>query len=142
MIENIDKLKILSSIETCLPGIVKRVNGKNIDVEILIKKVLYNGIVDIENKFVTNVPVIYTGSSSFTIDYKLKENDLVLLICMSRDSGKWKLNKKSVSIPNSCVGNTLSDFVAIPFSIEKGKSSIVIDDDGTMTLNENVTIKL
>ena len=36
MISNEDKLKLLSSIETGLPAIVKKVNGNNVDVEVLI----------------------------------------------------------------------------------------------------------
>lgn len=142
MISNEDKLKLLSSIETCLPAIVKKVNGKNVDVEILIKKTLLNGVVDNDNKYITNVPLFKSGGSAFSIEYPVNENDFVLLLCLSRDSGRWKSNKTKVSIAKSALGNTLQDFVAVPFSLETGRASIKIDDDGTMTLNENVTIKL
>ena len=142
MISNEDKLKLLSSIETCLPAIVKKVNGKNVDVEILIKKTLLNGVVDNDNKYITNVPLLKIGGSAFSIEYPTKENDLVLLLCLSRDSGRWKSNKTKVSIAKSALGNTLQDFVAIPFALEKGKASIKVDDDGTVLINDNVKILL
>ena len=142
MISNEDKLKLLSSIETCLPAIVKKVNGNNVDVEVLIKKTLLNGVVDNDNKYITNVPLLKSGGSAFSIEYPTKENDLVLLLCLSRDSGRWKANKKKVSIAKSALGNTLQDFVAVPFSLETGKASIKIDDDGTVLINDNVKILL
>ena len=142
MIPNEDKLKLLSSIETCLPAIVKKVNGNNVDVEVLIKKTLLNGVVDNENKYITNVPLLKSGGSAFSIEYPTKENDLVLLLCLSRDSGRWKANKTKVSIAKSALGNTLQDFVAIPFSLETGKASIKVDDDGTILINDNVKILL
>ena len=142
MISNEDKLKLLSSIETCLPAIVKKVNGNNVDVEVLIKKTLLNGVVDNENKYITNVPLLKSGGSAFSLEYPTKENDLVLLLCLSRDSGRWKANKTKVSIAKSALGNTLQDFVAVPFSLETGKASIKIDDDGTVLINDNVKILL
>ena len=142
MISNEDKLKLLSSIETCLPAIVKKVNGNNVDVEVLIKKTLLNGVVDNDNKYITNVPLLKSGGSAFSIEYPTKENDLVLLLCLSRDSGRWKSNKTKVSIAKSALGNTLQDFVAVPFSLETGKASIKIDDDGTVLINDNVKILL
>jgi len=142
MISNEDKLKLLSSIETCLPAVVKKVNGKSVDVEILIKKTLLNGVVDNDNKCITNVPLLKSGGSAFSIEYPTKENDLVLLLCLSRDSGRWKSNKTKVSIAKSALGNTLQDFVAVPFSLETGKASIKIDDDGTVLINDNVKILL
>ena len=142
MISNEDKLKLLSSIETCLPAIVKKVNGNNVDVEVLIKKTLLNGVVDNDNKYITNVPLLKSGGSAFSLEYPTKENDLVLLLCLSRDSGRWKANKTKVSIAKSALGNTLQDFVAIPFSLEKGKASINVDDDGTVLINDNVKILL
>lgn len=142
MISNEDKLRLLSSIETCLPAIVKKVNGNNVDVEVLIKKTLLNGVVDNENKYITNVPLLKSGGSAFSLEYPTKENDLVLLLCLSRDSGRWKANKTKVSIAKSALGNTLQDFVAIPFSLETGKASIKVDDDGTILINDNVKILL
>lgn len=142
MILNEDKLKLLSSIETCLPAIVKKVNGNNVDVEVLIKKTLLNGVVDNENKYITNVPLLKSGGSAFSLEYPTKENDLVLLLCLSRDSGRWKANKTKVSIAKSALGNTLQDFVAVPFSLETGKASIKVDDDGTVLINDNVKILL
>ena len=142
MISNEDKLRLLSSIETCLPAIVKKVNGNNVDVEVLIKKTLLNGVVDNENKYITNVPLLKSGGSAFSLEYPTKENDLVLLLCFSRDSGRWKANKTKVSIAKSALGNTLQDFVAIPFSLETGKASIKVDDDGTILINDNVKILL
>jgi hypothetical protein len=142
MISNEDKLRLLSSIETCLPAIVKKVNGNNVDVEVLIKKTLLNGVVDNENKYITNVPLLKSGGSAFSIEYPTKENDLVLLLCLSRDSGRWKANKTKVSIAKSALGNTLQDFVAVPFSLETGKASIKVDDDGTVLINDNVKILL
>ena len=142
MISNEDKLRLLSSIETCLPAIVKKVNGNNVDVEVLIKKTLLNGVVDNENKYITNVPLLKSGGSAFSIEYPANENDLVLLLCLSRDSGRWKANKTKVSIAKSALGNTLQDFVAIPFSLETGKASIKVDDDGTILINDNVKILL
>lgn len=142
MISNEDKLKLLSSIETCLPAIVRKVNGNNVDVEVLIKKTLLNGVVDNENKYITNVPLLKSGGSAFSIEYPTKENDLVLLLCLSRDSGRWKANKTKVSIAKSALGNTLQDFVAIPFSLETGKASIKVDDDGSILINDNVKILL
>ena len=142
MILNEDKLKLLSSIETCLPAIVKKVNGNNVDVELLIKKTLLNGVVDNENKYITNVPLLKSGGSAFSLEYPTKENDLVLLLCLSRDSGRWKANKTKVSIAKSALGNTLQDFVAVPFSLETGKASIKVDDDGTILINDNVKILL
>lgn len=142
MISNEDKLKLLSSIETCLPAIVRKVNGNNVDVEVLIKKTLLNGVVDNENKYITNVPLLKSGGSAFSLEYPTKENDLVLLLCLSRDSGRWKANKTKVSIAKSALGNTLQDFVAVPFSLETGKASIKIDDDGTVLINDNVKILL
>ena len=142
MISNEDKLKLLSSIETCLPAIVRKVNGNNVDVEVLIKKTLLNGVVDNENKYITNVPLLKSGGSAFSIEYPTKENDLVLLLCLSRDSGRWKANKTKVSIAKSALGNTLQDFVAVPFSLETGKASIKVDDDGTILINDNVKILL
>ena len=142
MISNEDKLKLLSSIETCLPAIVKKVNGNNVDVEVLIKKTLLNGVVDNDNKYITNVPLLKSGGSAFSLEYPTKENDLVLLLCLSRDSGRWKANKTKVSIAKSALGNTLQDFVAIPFALEKGKASIKVDDDGTVLINDNVKILL
>ena len=142
MISNEDKLKLLSSIETCLPAIVKKVNGNNVDVEVLIKKTLLNGVVDNENKYITNVPLLKSGGSAFSLEYPTKENDLVLLLCLSRDSGRWKANKTKVSIAKSALGNTLQDFVAIPFTLETGKASIKVDDDGTVLINDNVKILL
>ena len=142
MILNEDKLKLLSSIETCLPAIVKKVNGNNVDVELLIKKTLLNGVVDNENKYITNVPLLKSGGSAFSIEYPIKENDLVLLLCLSRDSGRWKANKTKVSIAKSALGNTLQDFVAVPFSLETGKASIKVNDDGSILINDNVKILL
>lgn len=142
MISNEDKLKLLSSIETCLPAVVRKVNGKSVDVEILIKKTLLNGVVDNDNKYITNVPLLKSGGSAFSIEYPAKENDFVLLLCLSRDSGRWKSNKTKVSIAKSALGNTLQDFVAVPFSLETGKASIKIDDDGTVLINDNVKILL
>ena len=142
MISNEDKLRLLSSIETCLPAIVKKVNGNNVDVEVLIKKTLLNGVVDNENKYITNVPLLKSGGSAFSIEYPANENDLVLLLCLSRDSGRWKANKTKVSIAKSALGNTLQDFVAIPFSLETGKASIKVDYDGTILINDNVKILL
>ena len=142
MISNEDKLRLLSSIETCLPAIVKKVNGNNVDVEVLIKKTLLNGVVDNENKYITNVPLLKSGGSAFSIEYPANENDLVLLLCLSRDSGRWKANKTKVSIAKSALGNTLQDFVAIPFSLETGKASIKVDDDGSILINDNVKILL
>ena len=142
MISNEDKLKLLSSIETCLPAIVRKVNGNNVDVEVLIKKTLLNGVVDNENKYITNVPLLKSGGSAFSLEYPTKENDLVLLLCLSRDSGRWKANKTKVSIAKSALGNTLQDFVAVPFSLETGKASIKVDDDGTILINDNVKILL
>lgn len=142
MISNEDKLKLLSSIETCLPAVVRKVNGKSVDVEILIKKTLLNGVVDNDNKYITNVPLLKSGGSAFSIEYPAKENDLVLLLCLSRDSGRWKSNKTKVSIAKSALGNTLQDFVAVPFSLETGKASIKIDDDGAVLINDNVKILL
>ena len=143
MISNEDKLKLLSSIETCLPAVVRKVNGKSVDVEILIKKTLLNGVVDNDNKYITNVPLFISGGSAFSIEYPIKENvDLVLLLCLSRDSGRWKSNKTNVSIAKSALGNTLQDFVAVPFSLETGKATIKIDDDGTVLINDNVKILL
>jgi hypothetical protein len=142
MISNEDKLRLLSSIETCLPAIVRKVNGNNVDVEVLIKKTLLNGVVDNENKYITNVPLLKSGGSAFSLEYPTKENDLVLLLCLSRDSGRWKANKTKVSIAKSALGNTLQDFVAIPFSLETGKASIKVDDDGTILINDNVKILL
>ncbi len=142
MISNEDKLRLLSSIETCLPAIVRKVNGNNVDVEVLIKKTLLNGVVDNENKYITNVPLLKYGGSAFSIEYPTKENDLVLLLCLSRDSGRWKANKTKVSIAKSALGNTLQDFVAVPFSLETGKASIKVDDDGTILINDNVKILL
>lgn len=121
MILNEDKLKLLSSIETCLPAIVKKVNGNNVDVEVLIKKTLLNGVVDNENKYITNVPLLKSGGSAFSLEYPTNENDLVLLLCLSRDSGRWKANKTKVSIAKSALGNTLQDFVAIPFALRKAR---------------------
>jgi len=142
MISNEDKLKLLSSIETCLPAIVRKVNGNNVDVEVLIKKTLLNGVVDNENKYITNVPLLKSGGSAFSLEYPTKENDLVLLLCLSRDSGRWKANKTKVSIAKSALGNTLQDFVAVPFSLETGKASIKVDDDGSILINDNVKILL
>ena len=142
MISNEDKLRLLSSIETCLPAIVKKVNGNNVDVEVLIKKTLLNGVVDNENKYITNVPLLKCGGSAFSIEYPANENDLVLLLCLSRDSGRWKANKTKVSIAKSALGNTLQDFVAFPFALEKGKASIKVDDDGSILINDNVKILL
>ena len=142
MISNEDKLKLLSSIETCLPAVVKKVNGNNVDVELLIKKTLLNGVVDNENKYITNVPLLKSGGSAFSLEYPTKENDLVLLLCLSRDSGRWKANKTKVSIAKSALGNTLQDFVAFPIGIKKGKASIKVDDDGTILINDNVKILL
>lgn len=142
MILNEDKLKLLSSIETCLPAIVKKVNGNNVDVELLIKKTLLNGVVDNENKYITNVPLLKSGGSAFSIEYPANENDLVLLLCLSRDSGRWKANKTKVSIAKSALGNTLQDFVAFPIGIKKGKASIKVNDDGSILINDNVKILL
>lgn len=142
MISNEDKLKLLSSIETCLPAIVKKVNGNNVDVELLIKKTLLNGVVDNENKYITNVPLLKSGGSAFSIEYPANENDLVILLCLSRDSGRWKANKTKVSIAKSALGNTLQDFVAFPIGIKKGKASIKVNDDGSILINDNVKILL
>ena len=142
MISNEDKLRLLSSIETCLPAIVKKVNGNNVDVEVLIKKTLLNGVVDNENKYITNVPLLKSGGSAFSIEYPANENDLVLLLCLSRDSGRWKANKTKVSIAKSALGNTLQDFVAFPIGIKKGKASIKVNDDGSILINDNVKILL
>ena len=142
MISNEDKLKLLSSIETCLPAIVRKVNGNNVDVEVLIKKTLLNGVVDNENKYITNVPLLKSGGSAFSIEYPANENDLVLLLCLSRDSGRWKANKTKVSIAKSALGNTLQDFVAFPIALEKGKASIKVNDDGSILINDNVKILL
>ena len=64
------------------------------------------------------------------------------MLCLSRDSGRWKANKTKVSIAKSALGNTLQDFIAVPFSLETGKASIKVDDDGTVLINDNVKILL
>ena len=67
------------------------------------------------------------AGSAFSIEYPANENDLVLLLCLSRDSGRWKANKTKVSIAKSALGNTLQDFVAFPIGIKKGKASIKVN---------------
>ena len=57
------------------------------DVEVLIKKTLLNGVVDNENKYITNAFHCGKDGGRCLAEYPAKENDLVMiLLCrVSRD---------------------------------------------------------
>ncbi len=131
--------------ESAMPGIISSVNNDGtVNVVPMIKKVATNGVIDVENLVILSVPLIDLGGAYCSIEIEPVKNDTVMLLAMSRDSGKWKSSDwKKPQTPNSCDGNNLNDFVAFltHFNGSGGtKAKIKIASDGIVTINGHLEI--
>ncbi|MCF0180169.1 MAG: hypothetical protein HUJ97_08015 [Bacteroidales bacterium] len=124
----------IENFESCLPGKVTDVDGDFITVRPCIRKVARNGVIDISNIPIPGIKILRYGTSDFSIEIPVKKGDTVLLIAISRDSREWKSKDWPDTIPKSCSGNTLCDFVALPiYSAKKSeKAGISFEEDGTL----------
>lgn len=123
----------LENIETTLPGVIVAVNDDgSVDCKPCIRKVASNGVIDVQNITIPKIPLMKLGGANAEITFPSKVGDQVLLVAFSRDSTKWKKTGKDDTIPDSALGLTLNDFVAIPFIRQSndGAAKIRVTEDG------------
>lgn len=123
----------LENIETCLPGVVTEVGDGVVTCKTCIRKVCSNGILDVLNLEIPNIPLMKFGGANAEITFPIKKDDQVLLLAFSRDSDSWKKDYSDDVVPDSCTGLSINDFIAIPFVAENkrnGKAKIRVTDDG------------
>lgn len=127
----------IENIETVLPGVVVAVNGTTIDCKICLRKVSTNGVIDVTNSTIPDIPLMKLGGANAEFTFPTRIGDQVLLVAFSRDSEKWKLNFGDDNIPDSATGLTLNDFIAVPFvasGLHVGAAKIRVTEDGDIIL--------
>jgi hypothetical protein len=124
-----EKNRIFENFESAIPGIVDSVNSDGtVNVIPTIRKISTNGVVDLENNVIPSVPVMDLGGGGIEVNVEISAGDQLILFAISRDSSAWKNSDGSKTrTPNSCGGNTLMDFVAVPLHFHgKGGSKVKI----------------
>lgn len=104
----------LSEIHTCLPASVERYDGakRQADVKPLVKRRFTDGTV-LPMPIITNVPVVFLGSSDTVIHFPIKKGDTVLLVFAERSIDGW-LSAGGEVDPQDTRKFALSDAIAIP----------------------------
>lgn len=126
----------LCDIETALPAKVTSVSDNGLlSVEVLIKKVTVDGIVDTENRIMESIRPFTIGNSSASVDIGIPVGAQVLLVGLSRHAREWLgTQSDDAVIPKSAHGNMLNDLVAVPLfrgDRESGKNArIYLGEDG------------
>lgn len=130
----------LCDFETAIPAKVTDVaKDKSLTVEILIKKVTVDGIVDVDNIAIEGIKPFVIGNENATINIEIAKGSQVLLVGLSRHAREWLGSKSDDAvIPRSAYGNTFNDLVAVPLfrgDRENGKSSnISLGAEGDITI--------
>lgn len=126
------------SVETVIPGTITAVNADGtVDCRAAIRKVLRNGVFDLENPSIPGIPLMKLGGGYAEFSFPAKVGDGVLLVAFSRDSTKWKSEGGDDVIPSSCSGFSLNDLVAVPIVREttEGAAKIRVTEDGDIVLS-------
>jgi hypothetical protein len=97
---------------TALPGIIESYDGVRASVLPSILEIAGDGDT-LANQVISNVPVIWPGSSQGSASLPLNKGDGVLLIFMSRSVDEWKGTGQVVA-PADLRTHNLTDCVAIP----------------------------
>lgn len=121
------------NVETVIPGVVTAANGDGtVNCRPVIRKVLGNGVFDLENPAIEGVPLMKIGGGNAEFSFPAKAGDHVLLVAFSRDSEKWKKEGGDDIVPSSCAGFSLNDLVAIPIVryAEKCSAKIRVTEEG------------
>lgn len=125
------------SVETVIPGVITTVNGDGtVNCRPVIRKVLSNGVFDLENPSIEGIPLMKIGGGNAEFSFPSKVGDHVLLVAFSRDSGKWKKDEGDDIVPSSCSGFSLNDLVAVPIvrDTEKCSAKIRVTEEGDIVL--------
>lgn len=126
------------NMETALPGVITRVNKDGtVSVRPVIRKIEPNGIFDLVNPEIPNVPLMKLGGANAEFSFPSKEGDQVLLVAFSRDSSEWKRSDDDDIVPSACSGLTINDFVAIPIvkRSKDGAAKIRVTEDGDIVFS-------
>lgn len=127
----------LDNMETALPGVITKVNKDGtVFVRPVIRKIEPNGVFDIVNLEIPNVPLMKLGGANAEFSFSSNEGDQVLLVAFSRDASEWKRSDDDDIVPTACSGLTMNDVVAIPVvkSTKDGAAKIRVTDDGDIEM--------
>lgn len=148
---------ILSSIHTCLPGIVVSYNSSEnkASIQPALNKNYQSG--QMPMPIIENVPLVFPSTANFSITYPISEGDYVLLLFSERSIDLWKSVGGQVT-PDDNRKFHLSDAIAIPglqpfngnnsqnngndFLISFAGSSIRIKPDGAVEIKTGSTIAI
>lgn len=137
----------LCSVHTCLPAeiVTYDFSVQKATVQPLLRKRYRDGTVQSLPE-ITNVPVIFPRSSTFSMHYPLNQGDNVMLLFSERSIDQW-LNQGGEITPLDTRKFDLSDAIAIPglfpfsspspaedntsFTIEIGSAKFKMDPSGT-----------
>lgn len=127
----------LENMETALPGVITKVNKDgSVSVRPVIRKIEPNGVFDLVNPEIPNVPLMKLGGANAEFSFPSKEGDQVLLVAFSRDASEWKRSEESDIVPAACSGLTMNDLVAIPVvkSSKQCAAKIRVTEDGDIVM--------
>lgn len=127
-----------AAFETCVPGIIRKVNGNTVDVEPSIRSCSNSGIVAKFDGFrFLDVPLLRFGNNVVTVDVEPKEGDRVLLLFISRNIKKWKTDgwKDTPSNPGGISRNDGGNCVALQISWGGAPNFVKVDKDGNLSIS-------
>lgn len=146
--------ELLTGVCTALVGEVVTFDGKNrVSVQPAVKIKTVDGT-ELQLPIIADIPILFLGSSLFSVTWPVVPGDQVLLVCSQRDISNWKTSGGVVS-PASSRRFSASDAIAIgglsplttapsvgtSFKIEGSAGGVVeIDATGTVTINGNLEV--
>lgn len=124
----------IENVETAIPGVITKVNGDGtVDCRASIRKVLPNGVFDLENSPIPGIPLMKLGGAAAEFTFPSREGDHVILLAFSRDASKWRTEADDGDVvPDSASGLSLMDLVAIPFvkAPREAAARVCVTEDG------------
>lgn len=157
IIESIENI-VSRMVYTALPGKITKIVDENkgkVNVIPLLKEKIND--TEVELPEIKNVNLMGFGNDEFTISYKAKVDQEVLLIFCKNDITNWRLEGKS-TVPQDPRQFDISDAIAIPglynfksgndlldfskYGIITQKGSVIIDENGKVDINDgNLTVE-
>lgn len=148
---------ILSSLHTCLPGIIRSYDPSQnkASIQPALNKNYQSGVQPMP--ILENVPLVFPSTANFSMTYPVSEGDYVLLLFSERSLDLWKSVGGQVT-PDDNRKFHLSDAIAIPglqpfngnnsnnngtdFLIDFAGSSIRIKADGAIEIKTGSTVAI
>lgn len=141
---------LLSDIHTAIPGEIDSYEGEDTrkaKIKILVKLAMPDGEI-LSAGVISDVPVQFPGSSSFSLTYPLKKGDKGLLIFSEHGIGNYLTGDGSEQDPDNISKFALTDAIFIPgiwpFSqVNKTTdNSIKVDEAGNIEINSKTQVNI